>query len=84
MMSRCSQCGTELPEQYRFCPNCGAPQEPVAGSPPPVEACLTGPGAIAQQGGVAAGAAEDWQRKGLAKNSFNSIAIGSYLWTKHL
>jgi predicted amidophosphoribosyltransferase len=48
MMSRCPQCGTELPEQYRFCPHCGAPQEAIAGGPPPVEARLTGPGAIAQ------------------------------------
>ena len=58
MMSRCPQCGTELPEQYRFCPHCGAPQETVAGSPPPVEVRLTGPGAIAQ-GTKAAAAGED-------------------------
>jgi len=56
-MKRCAHCGTELPDQYRFCPNCGAPQdvdEAVPGGPPPLQSQLAGPGAIAQGAGAAA------------------------------
>jgi formylglycine-generating enzyme required for sulfatase activity len=51
-MKRCPQCETELPDQARFCWNCGASQEAAPG----VQATVAGSGAAAQQGGIAAGA----------------------------
>ena len=54
-MKQCLQCGKELPDEARFCLNCGAPQEGAA--PAGSMARVEGDGAIAQLGGVAAGRA---------------------------
>ena len=51
-MKRCIQCGTELPDEARFCLHCGMP----LGTVPSVQAQVKDGGAIAQQGGVAADA----------------------------
>jgi len=49
---KCPQCGRELPDDARFCLECGAPQRGAAGA----QARVEGSGAAAQGGGVAAGA----------------------------
>jgi len=50
-MKHCPQCNTKLPDDARFCLNCGAPQEGVS------QTTVSGDGAIAQgPGAVAAGA----------------------------
>ena len=49
-MKNCPQCHTQLPDDARFCLNCGAPQEGG------LQTRVEGSGAIAQAGGVAAGA----------------------------
>ncbi|RLC75405.1 MAG: hypothetical protein DRI81_12075, partial [Chloroflexi bacterium] len=50
-MKHCPQCNTQLPDDARFCLNCGAPQEGVS------QTTVSGDGAIAQgPGAVAAGA----------------------------
>jgi formylglycine-generating enzyme required for sulfatase activity/predicted ATPase len=51
-MKRCVQCNTELPDDARFCLQCGAPQRTAPGA----QARVEGDGAIAQQGATAAGA----------------------------
>ena len=51
-MKRCTQCGTELPDEARFCLHCGV----LLGTVPSVQAQVKDGGAIAQQGGVAADA----------------------------
>ncbi|MGD9101241.1 MAG: SUMF1/EgtB/PvdO family nonheme iron enzyme, partial [Anaerolineae bacterium] len=48
-MKTCSRCGIELPDEARFCLECGQPQEGA-----PTQARLDGSGAVAQQGSVAA------------------------------
>ena len=53
-MKKCLQCGTELPDNARFCLNCGASQ--TGDARPTVQAQLPGSGAIAQKDSVAAGA----------------------------
>jgi formylglycine-generating enzyme required for sulfatase activity/predicted ATPase len=50
-MKRCSQCQAELPDEARFCLQCGAPQGGVAS----FQAQVEGSGAVAQQGARAAG-----------------------------
>jgi formylglycine-generating enzyme required for sulfatase activity len=51
-MKHCSQCNIELPDDARFCLNCGAAQGAASGMAARVE----GSGAVAQEQGVAAGA----------------------------
>ncbi len=53
-MKPCPNCGTELPDDARFCIQCGMPQK---GSAARIKAQVEGPGAVAQSGGVAAGQA---------------------------
>ena len=53
-MKSCPNCGTELPDDARFCIQCGMPQK---GSAARIKAQVEGPGAVAQSGGVAAGQA---------------------------
>jgi formylglycine-generating enzyme required for sulfatase activity/energy-coupling factor transporter ATP-binding protein EcfA2 len=51
-MKTCPQCKTELPDQARFCLNCGAAQDTAL---PGATARVDGSGGAAQHGGVAAG-----------------------------
>jgi formylglycine-generating enzyme required for sulfatase activity len=55
-MKRCRQCGTELPDHARFCLNCGTTQDVAPDITLQAQVRLDGSGAIAQDGGVAAGA----------------------------
>jgi formylglycine-generating enzyme required for sulfatase activity/energy-coupling factor transporter ATP-binding protein EcfA2 len=52
-MKTCARCGIELPDEARFCLECGQPQE-GAPAQAPTQAQLDGPGAVAQDQGVAA------------------------------
>ena len=52
-MKKCSRCEADLPDNARFCLNCGASQTRDSG--PTVQAELPGSGAIAQDHSVAAG-----------------------------
>lgn len=35
MVSKCTKCGTDIPDGAAFCPNCGVPKASVQQTPPP-------------------------------------------------
>ncbi len=51
----CTQCGTEMPEEARFCSKCGQPVKPEYAVPPRVPVRLSRPVAYRKIGGVCAG-----------------------------
>jgi len=71
-MKMCPRCGTELPDEARFCLSCGAPQEVPTSSQVRVE----GSGAIAQEGSVAAGLSSVAARADV----YGDVYIGPPLW----
>lgn len=87
-MKECPQCGTELPDQARFCLNCGASQDAVSGEPPSVQAQLTGSGAIAQGEGVVAAGEKgvaiggDVRDSTIITDSQGNVHIGDIVYAK--